>query len=174
MTSERRPHMRLSLGPALGTTLFAAVPLTVAGLIPWWISGWRWQSPLLGFEPGRWLGLPLLALAGAVLVEAFVRFARHGGTPAPVAPTRRLVISGSYRYVRNPMYCAVLAAVLGQALLLGDERLLAYATALWLMFHLFVTGYEEPKLLATHGAGYEAYWSAVPRWLPRLGAFGGR
>jgi protein-S-isoprenylcysteine O-methyltransferase Ste14 len=163
--------MRLSIGPAIGTALFSAVPLTVAGLIPWWISGWRWQPPFLGFDPGRWLGLPLLALAGAVLVESFVRFARHGGTPAPVAPTRRLVVTGLYRYVRNPMYCAVIAAVLGQALLLGDERLLGLTAALWLVFHLFVTGYEEPKLLATHGAEYQAYRSAVPRWLPRLRPF---
>jgi protein-S-isoprenylcysteine O-methyltransferase Ste14 len=156
------------LYPVIGTALFSAVPLTVAGLVPWWISGWRWQPAFLGFEAGRWFGIPLLAWAEFVLTGSFARFAAHGGTPAPLAPTRRLVVTGLYRYVRNPMYCAVLAAVFGQALLFGDWRLLAYAVALWVIFHLFVTGYEEPKLLATYGAEYRAFQATVPRWLPRL------
>lgn len=164
--------MRPKLSPAAGTLLFSLVPLTVAGLIPAWISRWHWQPPLLGLEWARWLGVPLLVLAVPVLAESFVRFARHGGTPAPVAPTQRLVVSGLYRHVRNPMYVAVLAAVLGQALLLGDWRVLGYGAALWLGFHLFVTGYEEPRLLASHGAEYRAYRAAVPRWIPRLRPFG--
>lgn len=59
-----------------------------------------------------------------VLVGAFVRFVTEGGPPAPVAPTQRLVVGGLYRYVRNPMYLAVVATIVGQALALGQPALL--------------------------------------------------
>lgn len=108
------------------------------------------------------LGLPLL-------LEAFARFALQGrGTPAPVLPPERLVVFGFYRRVRNPMYVAVTALILGQALLLGDVRLLVLAAVVWLTFHLFVLLYEEPRLRQRFGRDYEAYCGAVPRWLPRL------
>jgi len=72
--------------------------------------------------------LLLVVAGGIVLVQAFARFVREGaGTPAPVAPTERLVVGGLYRYVRNPMYLAVAATIVGQALLLGSAVLLAYA-----------------------------------------------
>ena len=104
-----------------------------------------------------------------MLVQAFARFVAEGhGTPAPVAPTERLVIGGLYRYVRNPMYVAVVAAVLGQALLLGRPVLLAYAAAVWLCTAAFARWYEEPVLAARYGAQYEAYRRAVRAWLPRL------
>jgi protein-S-isoprenylcysteine O-methyltransferase Ste14 len=90
------------------------------------------------------------------------------GTPAPVAPPERLVIGGVYRHVRNPMYVAVLATILGQALLLGRLVLLTYAAVLWLVFASFVRFYEEPTLRSRFGEDYEAYRRAVPAWLPRL------
>jgi protein-S-isoprenylcysteine O-methyltransferase Ste14 len=83
-------------------------------------------------------------------------------------PTRRLVVSGLYRWVRNPMYVAVVAAVIGQALILGSAALLGYAGVLWLGFHLFVIGVEEPMLRRDFAEEYAAFCAAVPRWLPRL------
>ncbi len=73
-----------------------------------------------------WIGgLTLLAAGVLVLVHAFARFVVEGlGTPAPVAPTEHLVMGGLYRYVRNPMYLAVGAIILGQALALGQAILL--------------------------------------------------
>jgi protein-S-isoprenylcysteine O-methyltransferase Ste14 len=85
-----------------------------------------------------------------------------------VFPTRHLVVTGLYRHVRNPIYVAVVAAVIGQGLLFGDVRLLEYAALLWLPFHLFVLVYEEPKLRATFGSEYEGLCAHVARWLPRL------
>jgi protein-S-isoprenylcysteine O-methyltransferase Ste14 len=103
------------------------------------------------------------------LLESFARFALQGlGTPAPVFPTRRLVVTGVYRYVRNPMYVAVAAIILGQALLFGSVALLEYGAVVWLMFHLFVLLYEEPTLRGVFGSDYEAFRAAVPRWIPRL------
>jgi protein-S-isoprenylcysteine O-methyltransferase Ste14 len=110
-----------------------------------------------------------MAAGLAVLLESFTRFALQGvGTPAPVFPTRHLVVQGAYRYVRNPMYVAVTSLVLGQALLLGDTHLLVYAVFPWLAAHVFVLTYEEPTLRRTFGAEYETYCAHVPRWIPRL------
>jgi protein-S-isoprenylcysteine O-methyltransferase Ste14 len=154
----------------LGSGLFLVVaPGVVAGLVPWLLTGWTFAPPLLGLEAGRWLGAAMIVLAAPVLLAAFVRFALEGrGTPAPIAPTQALVVGGAYRFVRNPMYVAVVTLILGQGLLLGRPVLLAYGAAAWLAMHLFVVFYEEPRLLADHGAGYEAFRRNVPRWLPRL------
>ena len=93
-----------------------------------------------------------------VLVQAFARFVHEGlGTPAPVAPTETLVVGGLYRYVRNPMYLAVLATILGQALLLGQPVLFGYAFVVWLAFASFVRFYEEPHLTQRFGQSYRAY-----------------
>jgi protein-S-isoprenylcysteine O-methyltransferase Ste14 len=104
-----------------------------------------------------------------VLIQAFVRFVMEGlGTPAPIAPPERLVVGGVYRYVRNPMYVAVLATLVGQALLRGQLSLLPYAAAFWLITAAFVRWYEEPILARRFGADYEFYRRAVPAWWPRL------
>jgi protein-S-isoprenylcysteine O-methyltransferase Ste14 len=154
---------------AFGSLFFLFLaPGIVAGWVPFALSGWRVRPPILGLGAGRYLGGVLLAIGVACLVESFARFAIEGlGTPAPVAPTETLVVSGLYRYVRNPMYLAVLAVVVGQGLLLGNRAVLTYAGVLWAFFHLFVLGYEEPSLARRFGAGYAAYRAGVRRWWPR-------
>jgi protein-S-isoprenylcysteine O-methyltransferase Ste14 len=98
-----------------------------------------------------------------------VRFVVEGfGTPAPIAAPERLVVGGVYRHVRNPMYVAVLAAIVGQALLLGRLGLLLYAATVWLIAAAFVHWCEEPTLTRRFGTDYEAYRCAVPAWWPRL------
>jgi protein-S-isoprenylcysteine O-methyltransferase Ste14 len=110
----------------------------------------------------------LLAAGVVVLVQAFVRFVVEGvGTPAPIAPTRQLVVGGPYRYVRNPMYLAVTAVIAGQALALGQPALLLYAAAVGAAMAAFDHRYEEPTLRRQFGAQYEAYRRAVPAWRPR-------
>ena len=94
--------------------------------------------------------------------------ARGLGTPAPIAPTERLVVGGAYRYVRNPMYLAVGATILGQALVLGSGLLAGYLVLFAVTVYAFVRLYEEPELGRTYGPEYEAYRRAVRGWLPRL------
>jgi len=148
---------------------FVLAPGVVAGVVPWWLTGWRMREPLPFWAPLRVLGAALIVAGTVVLVYAFVQFVTEGvGTPAPVAPTERLVVHGLYRYVRNPMYLAVIATIVGQGLLLGRMVLLLYAFAVGLAFSVFVSGYEEPTLRRRYGAEYEAYRRAVPRWWPRL------
>jgi protein-S-isoprenylcysteine O-methyltransferase Ste14 len=153
----------------VGTLVFLVVtPGVVAGLIPGLISGWRiaWT--------GAWLAAvavaaALLLLSGvALLLDAFARFARADGTPAPPAPTAHLVVVGPYRYVRNPMYLAVLAIILGQALLFGSWGLVVYAGIVLLMVVLFVLGYEQPTLERDYGEEYREYRRHVRGWIPRV------
>jgi protein-S-isoprenylcysteine O-methyltransferase Ste14 len=157
-------------GAVLGSLAFLVLaPGTVAGVVPWWLSRWEMRPALLGVPAIRAAGAALVVLGAAALLDSFARFALRGlGTPAPVLPTRHLVVTGLYRHVRNPMYVAVLAVVLGQALLLGNVEVLAYALLLWVVFHLFVIGYEEPRLRRTFGAEYDAFRANVPRWIPRV------
>ncbi|MGH3071633.1 MAG: methyltransferase family protein [Gaiellaceae bacterium] len=154
---------------AAGSAVFLVVaPGVVAGLIPWWLTGWRMREPLPYWLPLRVVGFVVLAVGAVVLLQAFARFVVEGvGTPAPVAPTERLVVGGLYRYVRNPMYLAVAAIIVGQALALGRPILLPYALAFAVVVAAFVHRYEEPTLRRRFGERYEAYRRAVPAWWPR-------
>ena len=154
----------------LGSFVFLLIaPGVVAGVVPWWISRWQVHPPLLGLSVLRILGALLIVAGLPMILDSFARFAIQGlGTPAPILPTRHLVVTGLYRYVRNPMYVGVLAVIFGQGLLFGNVRVLEYGAIVWLAFHLFVLGYEEPKLKSTFAAEYEAFCKNVPRWIPRL------
>lgn len=117
----------------------------------------------------RILGALLIVAGLPVLLDSFARFALQGlGTPAPIAPPRHLVVTGLYRYVRNPMYVAVVSLIVGQGLLFGSVQVLEYGLTLWLGFHLFVLLYEEPTLRGTFGGEYEGFCANVRRWIPRL------
>lgn len=156
--------------PVLGSALFFMVaPGMVAGLIPWWITHWEFLPPFFDLPATRVVGIVLIVAGLPGLIDSFARFALQGlGTPAPIAPTQNLVVKGLYRYVRNPMYVAVVAVILGQGVLFGDWRLMAYGALMWLTFHAFVLAYEEPVLMQTFGKSYEDFRANVPRWIPRL------
>jgi len=152
-----------------GSALFLVVaPGIVAGLTPWLLTdGYRspW-STVPGFVPA---GFVLVVGAAAILLHAFARFALEGlGTPAPVAPTEKLVVGGIYRHVRNPMYVAVLSIILGQALIFSSWPVVIYGLIAAAAMVSFVKVYEEPTLASRYGAQYEAYRRAVPGWLPRI------
>ena len=163
MTGRRARRIRAALG---SLAFLVIAPGVVAVLIPWLLTGWEgrddWPWPV------RLAGAALVCVGGAALLEAFARFVLEGiGTPAPVAPTERLVVGGLYRCVRNPMYLAVGAVIVGQALLFGRAVLVAYAAVFAVLVVAFVRGYEEPTLARRYGAEYETYRRAVPGWWPR-------
>jgi len=153
-----------------GSLAFLLVaPGTVAVYGPWLISRWQMQTPLPHYAAFRILGVLLIIMGIPALLDSFARFALQGlGTPAPILPTKHLVVSGLYRYVRNPMYLGVAAAIFGQGILLGDVRVLEYGSAVWLAFHLFVLLYEEPKLRSAFKEEYDRFCVDVPRWIPRM------
>jgi protein-S-isoprenylcysteine O-methyltransferase Ste14 len=144
---------------------FCLAPTLVAGVVPWLLTEWRVGRTWL---PLQLLGVLLVAAGTGVLLDAFTRFVREGeGTPAPVAPPSRLVVGGLYRFVRNPMYLAVVLVIAGQALILGRLELWLYAAGAWLITVAFVHWIEEPTLHAQFGTDYEMYRRAVPAWVPR-------
>jgi len=163
--TTRAPHSAV-----VGTIVFTiCVPGTVVGLVPFLLTGWVLQPPLLGWAATRWAGAVLLVVAAPLFFDFVTRFVREGhGTPAPIAPTEHLVVGGPFQRVRNPGYVAVVGMIVGQGLLFASPPVLAYAAALAVVFHLFVLLYEEPTLRRQFGAEYEAYCRNVPRWLPRL------
>jgi protein-S-isoprenylcysteine O-methyltransferase Ste14 len=159
--------MRKITATAGSAVFLLTAPGVVAGLVPWWLTRWRMGAAYPA--PVQITGAVLAATGTAALLAAFAQFVLQGrGTPAPPAPTEQLVVRGLYRYVRNPMYLAVLAVITGQALLLSRPVLLGYAAAVAAAVIAFVYGYEQPTLTRRYGAQYQAYQRAVPGWWPRL------
>ena len=158
------------LSAVLGSALFLVIaPGCVALYVPWLLSRWHVAPALLGWAPFRWIGIALIATGLPILLDSFARFALQGlGTPAPIAPPHHLVVTGWYRYVRNPMYVALVAMIIGQGLLFGRTSVLEWGLVFWALTHLFVMFYEEPHLRRTFGSEYDAYRAAVHRWIPRL------
>ena len=156
--------MARTIALAAGTLLFTLlVPFVIGLLVPLALV------QRSGGAPTPWWPLgAVVAAAGATgyvwCAASFVLVGR--GTPAPVAAPVVFVARGPYQIVRNPMYVAVITAVLGEALAFGSGALVAYAGFLAITFHLFVVLYEEPTLASRFGASYEAYRRRVPRWLP--------
>jgi protein-S-isoprenylcysteine O-methyltransferase Ste14 len=166
---------RKRLWALIGSTAFLVLaPGTVAGVVPFWLTGWRVEGASQSASILRVAGAFMIVAGLVSLLDSFTRFAWVGlGTPAPVAPPTRLVVSGQYRNVRNPMYVAVLVIVIGQGLVLWSGILLRYAALLWFVFHMVVLLYEEPALGNQFGESYQAYRRNVRRWWPRLRPWAG-
>jgi protein-S-isoprenylcysteine O-methyltransferase Ste14 len=140
------------------------VPGLGAVVLPWWILAHDWRLP----RPVVWPGVVLIAAGLGLYVVCVRAFAGVGrGTPGPWDPPRSLVIAGPYRWVRNPIYLAAITVVLGEAVLFASLALVEYAVVMAAVVHVFVIGYEEPKLLRSFRAEYLAYRAQVNRWLPR-------
>ena len=133
------------------------------------MGGWQCRPPSFGLELTRLVGVILVFAGIPGVADSLARFALQGlGTPAPIAPPRHLVVTSLYRYMRNSMYVAAVAIILGQAPLFGDWRLIVYGGLFWVATHVFVVTYEEPTLERRFGAEYAAFRANVPRWIPRL------
>lgn len=151
------------------------VPATVAVYLPLWLAPETVLEPARMGPAWRWLALLPLAAGLSVYTWCVWDFASFGsGTPAPVDAPSRLVVRGLYRYVRNPMYVGVLLIILAWAGWFLSLRLLGYAALIAIIFHLFVTVYEEPALRRRFGSEYEGYTAKVRRWIPRIPPGGSR
>jgi len=157
----------LSFRSALYISGFMALWLWI---VPRWL-GLPTSASYPVSQPLRWLGVPPLLLGAAIAANCFVNFVASGsGTPAPFDAPRRLVVSGVYRYVRNPMYVGAGLFLAGCAILFADfsRTLLWYALGLIAGVNLFILVYEEPTLRHKFDGSYEEYCRNVSRWLPRV------
>jgi protein-S-isoprenylcysteine O-methyltransferase Ste14 len=160
--------MRRSIAALGSVAFFVVAPGTVVGLIPWLITRWEFRQPLPYWVIAQAIGVLLICVGLMSVASAFVEFVKAGGTPMPIAPTQRLVVSGFNRYIRNPIYFGLVLAILGQALLFGSIGVLIYAAVARIVTAAFVRWHEEPTLTRQFGADYAAYRQAVPAWRPRL------
>ena len=144
-------------------TALLVLPGTFAGIIPALIvSADRWRGN--GFSFG-WIPL---AFGVATLLWCVRDFYVAGkGTLAPWDPPKHLVVIGLYRFVRNPMYVAIMLLLIGWTLIAGSPLLGGYGLLIAIAFHLRVVLYEEPRLRSQFPQAWADYTATVPRWLPR-------
>ncbi|HSY48018.1 MAG TPA: isoprenylcysteine carboxylmethyltransferase family protein [Thermoanaerobaculia bacterium] len=157
--------------------LFAIVRTIIVSAL--FVSIWTWFLPrwIVGtgaFADQRPLGWIVIACGGVIAGSCVFEFAWRGiGTPAPFDPPRRLVISGPYRWVRNPMYLGMDVILLGEAITFPrlTTTMLIMIASLWCALMLFIIGFEEPTLSRKFGEDYIEYCKQVRRWIPRLKPF---
>jgi protein-S-isoprenylcysteine O-methyltransferase Ste14 len=158
--------LKRSITVSILFTLFGG-PGLVLVIAPWWLTRLRVPAG----EPAWQIVVAATLMAAGVmpLLESIWRFVHVGrGTLMPAVPTEHLVVSGLYRFVRNPMYVGVLTALAGEALLFERWNMVIYWAVVAGTIHLFVLYYEEPTLSQRYGEEYEEFKRMVPRWLPRL------
>jgi protein-S-isoprenylcysteine O-methyltransferase Ste14 len=161
--------VRINLSAILKTLVFTVfVPGTVAGYIPWRLRRDTVAAQVTGAE--EWAAIGVIGIGIVIyLYTAFWGFALiGGGTPAPIAPTKILVVKGLHRFVGNPMYIGVALIIGGQAWLFHSLHIAIYMVCMLLAAHLFVVLYEEPTLRRQFGEEYDRYRASVPRWIPKV------
>lgn len=145
------------------------LPGTVTGLIPFWLISSNGTGVHPGYQTVRYLGLPLILIGATGLIWCIWEFFSEGqGTLAPIDPPKHLVVRGLYKYVRNPMYVAVVTTLIGEAIFFISPAVVIEAGAFIILAHLFVAWYEEPALRRQFGDSYEIYSQTVGRWIPRF------
>ena len=160
--------MRKPATAAVSLAWFVLMGGTFGCLLPYLSNDWHFHQPLPYWGIARVAGVLLICVGLVPVVRSFIGFFRAGGTPVPVAAPPRLVVTGFYRYVRNPIYVGFLIILIGQSLLFGSRGLVEYTAVAWCIGAAAVRFYEEPILTRKFGAEYQAYRRAVPAWIPRL------
>ena len=144
----------------------AIVPGSIGGWIPLYIA--TGGSSAIPWSADRAVGVALVIAGWAALLWCTVEFVRRGsGTPSPNRAPTKLVVSGLFRFVRNPMYVGVVSAIEGIALAMHSWETALYGVAVAIPFHLRVRFYEEPRLTREFGSEFKEYCARVPRWIPR-------
>lgn len=146
------------------TVLFPGI---VVGYLPYRILAPVRVPQLDEWSWAQYGGIAAVAMGASALVWCIWAFAHHGrGTLAPFDEPPKMVVKGPYRYVRNPMYAAVVLILLGESSVFSSAGLLLYTSLFFVVFNVFIIGFEEPRLLSKHGTEYVEYSKQVGRWLP--------
>jgi protein-S-isoprenylcysteine O-methyltransferase Ste14 len=160
--------MRQSTATAVSVAWGAAIGGTFGCLLPYLLGEWHFHRPLPHWGVAQAAGVLLICAGLIPIVQSFLDFIKADGTPVPVASPPRLVVSGCYRYVRNPIYVGFVVILMGEVLLFGSPGLLEYTALAWCVGAAGVRFYEEPTLARKFGAEYQDYRRAVRAWIPRL------
>jgi len=160
--------MRKPAAAAVSVAWGVALGGTFGCLLPYLLGDWHLHRPLPYWTVAQAAGALLICAGLVPITWSFAEFARAEGTPVPAAAPPRLVVSGCYRYVRNPIYAGFVAVLIGEVLVTGSPGLLEYTAVAWCIGAAAVRFYEEPTLARKFGADYQAYRRAVRAWIPRL------
>jgi protein-S-isoprenylcysteine O-methyltransferase Ste14 len=149
------------------------LPVMVVVIVPALII-WTTGSANIGWGPvplnilSLLVGLLFICLGLILIVQTNILFIKMGrGTLAPWDPTRKLVVHGVYRHVRNPMITGVCSLLLGEVILFGSLPLLAWFLVVVVANLICMPLFEEPGLERRFGDDYRLYKQHVPRWIPR-------
>ena len=151
----------------------AILPFTVAVLIPLRIAQSYAIAPVIGSSPAlvalQVVGVALGAVGLVLFAASLRRFASEGeGTLAPWDPPRKFVVSGPYRFVRNPMISGVIFVLFGESLVLLSRPHAIWAAAFLALNLIYIPLVEEPQLERRFGDPYRDYRKHVRRFWPRF------
>ncbi|HEY7265165.1 MAG TPA: isoprenylcysteine carboxylmethyltransferase family protein [Trebonia sp.] len=160
--------MRKPAAAVVSVAWGVAIGGTFGCLLPYLLGYWHFHRPLPYWGVGQAVGGLLIGVGLVPILQAFIEFIKADGTPVPPASPPRLVVSGFYRYVRNPIYVGFVVVLAGQALVFGSAGLVEYTAVAWCIGAAAVRFYEEPRLARKFGTEYQDYRRAVRAWIPRL------
>jgi protein-S-isoprenylcysteine O-methyltransferase Ste14 len=160
--------MRRSAAAVISLGWGVALGGTFACLLPYLLHEWHFHQAPHYWPVAQAVGGLLICSGLVPIVRSFADFVRADGTPVPLASPPRLVVTGFYRYVRNPIYVGFVGILAGQALLFASLGLLEYTAVAWCVGAAAVRFYEEPTLARKFGTDYQVYRHAVRAWVPRL------
>ena len=148
----------------------ALLPGVVAGAIPYYLNFYLPEPKIyddhIAFE---FLGMVFGGIGLLLLFGCIFMFATYGkGTLAPWTPTRKLVVRGPYRYVRNPMILGVIFILVGEAFYFNSIPILIWAMLFFVINTIYFEFVEERRLERKFGESYLDYKDAVARWKPSL------
>ena len=144
----------------MGGTIMVLIPIKLLS-----------SSYKLNLEIGflRYFGLIPVLLGIIICLWCWREFIIKGkGTPTPYDPPKELVVSGLYKFTRNPMYIGIIFVLFGEALFSESVLLLFYTGSIFFIFHIWILITEEPYLRLRFGESYKRYCESVPRWYIRL------
>ena len=135
--------------------------------LPYQISSY--SRRFFDFGPLDFLSIPLWILGTFIIINCSWDMVRRGqGTPAHLDPPKQLIVTGMYRYVRNPIYLGALLTQFGYIVWFGSGLLIIYFLFFLLAFQILIVFIEEPILKNMFDGSYDEYCSNVSRWIPRL------
>ncbi len=116
------------------------------------------------------LSVPVLLVGAILALWTVFSFAKARGSPVPLNPPKKLVTTGLYSQVRNPMLLGWIIMLFGVGILLNSISLICIFTPLFLMLNiLYLKTIEEKEMEKKFGKQYLKYKKSVPMFIPRLG-----
>jgi protein-S-isoprenylcysteine O-methyltransferase Ste14 len=129
--------------------------------------GLHYKLPLTEIIPApwHWFGIAMIVVGVLIIIVPASAFARADTTIKPFQDSSQLVVTGMYRYTRNPMYVGMVIILLGVAVLLGDLSPFIMPILFVPILNSRVIRHEEEMLEERFGDEYRELKKTVRRWV---------